>query len=80
METPKYSAEPAIFVDEPLRGYTIQATEQELGIPIHEDSRDRIPVIGPLSTDSFIYNPGRPVGRPATRSTTNPSEGAWFVQ
>ncbi|KAJ5485882.1 hypothetical protein N7530_000182 [Penicillium desertorum] len=79
METPKYSAEPAIFVDEPLRGYTIQATEQELGIPIHEDSRDRIPVIGPLSTDSFIYNPGRPVGRPATRSTTNPSEGAWFV-
>ncbi|CAG8270087.1 unnamed protein product [Penicillium nalgiovense] len=80
MDTPKYSAEPpAIFVDEPLRGYTIQAAEQELGIPIHQDSRDRIPVIGPLSTDSFIYNPGRPVGRPATRSTTNPTEGAWFV-
>ncbi|CAG8882868.1 unnamed protein product [Penicillium egyptiacum] len=80
MDTPKYSAEPpANFVDEPLRGYTIQAAEQELGISIHEDSRDRIPVIGPLSTDSFIYNPGRPVGRPATRSTTNQKDGAWFV-
>lgn len=80
MDNPKYSAEtPAIFVDEP----SIQTAEQELGIPIHEDSRDRIPVIGPLSNDPFpfIYNSGRPVGRgrPATRPTTNPNEGAWYV-
>ncbi|KAJ5827023.1 hypothetical protein N7447_003786 [Penicillium robsamsonii] len=81
MDTPKYSAAdpPAIFVDEPLVGYTIQAAEQELGISIHEDSRDRIPAIGPLSTDSFVSKPARAVGRPATRSTTSPHDGAYFV-
>ncbi|KAJ5494060.1 hypothetical protein N7463_010147 [Penicillium fimorum] len=81
MDTPKHSAPapPAIFVDEPLIGYTIQAAEQELGISIHEDSRDRIPAIGPLSTDSFISKPARAVGRPATRSTTSPHDGAYFV-
>ncbi|CAI7619306.1 unnamed protein product [Penicillium glandicola] len=81
MDTPRHSAAdpPAIFVDEPLRGYTIQAAEQELGISIHEDSRDRIPVIGPLSTDSFISKPGRAVGRPVTRSTTSHQDGAYFV-
>ncbi|KAJ5489811.1 hypothetical protein N7453_010636 [Penicillium expansum] len=55
MDTPKNHAggPPAIFSDEPLTGYTIEAAEQELGISIHEDSRDRIPVVGPLSTDSL---------------------------
>lgn len=82
MDTPKhYAAEsPAIFVDEPLTGYTMKAAEQELGISIHEDSRDRIPVIGPLSTDSFISKTGRAVGRPATRSTTSHTNGAYYVQ
>ncbi|OQE40792.1 hypothetical protein PENCOP_c005G06484 [Penicillium coprophilum] len=81
MDTPKHftADAPAIFVDEPLIGYTIQAAEQKLGISIHEDSRDRVPVIGPLSTDSFISKPARAVGRPATRSTTNPNDGAYFV-
>ncbi|EKV05880.1 hypothetical protein PDIG_80770 [Penicillium digitatum PHI26] len=81
MDTPKhYAAEsPAIFVDEPLTGYTMKAAEQELGISIHEDSRDRIPVIGPLSTDSFISKTGRAVGRPATRSTTSHTNGAYYV-
>lgn len=82
MDTPKNHAgePPAIFVDEPLTGYTIEAAEQELGISIHEDSRDRIPVVGPLSTDSFISKAGRAVGRPATRSTTNHKDGAYYVQ
>ncbi|KAJ5804590.1 uncharacterized protein N7518_000893 [Penicillium psychrosexuale] len=81
METPKYSAAESldIFVDEPLRGYNIETAEQELGISIHEDSRDRIPVIGPLSTDSFVTK-ARAVGRPATRSTTSHKNGAYFVQ
>ncbi|KGO51300.1 hypothetical protein PEX2_008670 [Penicillium expansum] len=81
MDTPKNHAgePPAIFVDEPLTGYTIEAAEQELGISIHEDSRDRIPVVGPLSTDSFISKAGRAVGRPATRSTTNHKDGAYYV-
>ncbi|KAJ5158486.1 uncharacterized protein N7500_008137 [Penicillium coprophilum] len=81
MDTPKHSTAdaPAIFVDEPLIGHTIQAAEQKLGISIHEDSRDRIPVVGPLSTDSFISKPARAVGRPATRSTTSVTDGAYFV-
>ncbi|CRL23001.1 unnamed protein product [Penicillium camemberti] len=81
MDTPKHSAAepPAIFVDEPLIGCTIEAAEQELGIPIHEDSRDRIPVVGPLSTDSFISKAARAVGRPATRSTTSHKDGAYYV-
>lgn len=82
MDTPKHSVAepPAIFVDEPLIGCTVEAAEQELGIPIHEDSRDRIPVVGPLSTDSFISKAARAVGRPATRSTTNHKDGAYYVQ
>ncbi|KAJ5188527.1 hypothetical protein N7491_004851 [Penicillium cf. griseofulvum] len=81
MDTTKQSAadSPAIFVDEPLIGYNIQAAEQELGISIHEDSRDRIPVIGPLSTDSFISQAARAVVRPATRSNPSPHDGAYFV-
>ncbi|KXG48942.1 uncharacterized protein PGRI_028120 [Penicillium griseofulvum] len=81
MDTTKPSAtdSPAIFVDEPLIGYNIQAAEQELGIPIHEDSRDRIPVIGPLSTDSIIPRPARAGVRPATRSNSRPNEGVYYV-
>ncbi|KAJ5950733.1 uncharacterized protein N7479_009146 [Penicillium vulpinum] len=81
MDNPNHSVAdpPAIFADEPLMGYTIQATGQELGISIHEDSRDRIPVVGPLSTDSFTPKPARAVGRPATRSTTSLRDGAYFV-
>jgi hypothetical protein len=64
-----------IFSDEP-----VQAATQE-SIPIHEDSRDRIPLPPKSVNDSFIGK-ARPVRRPATRSTTDKphDEGAWFVQ
>ncbi|KAJ5577226.1 hypothetical protein N7535_004152 [Penicillium sp. DV-2018c] len=60
--------------DEPVQAPT------QGSIPIHEDSRDRIP--GPPSRANDIFaGKDRPVRRPATRLAANKSldKGAWFV-
>ncbi|KAJ5135129.1 uncharacterized protein N7515_004407 [Penicillium bovifimosum] len=75
MDATNHSITPLdIFSDE-----SVQAATQG-SIPIHEDSRDRIPGPPGLVNDIFIGR-ARPVRRPATRSAAGNSrdDGAWFV-
>lgn len=49
-------------------------------ITIHTDTRDRIPVDSNSKDNIFHSKPESSVARrPATRSTTNHDEGAWYV-
>jgi hypothetical protein len=88
METPDQLDETRPFAREPFKVHSDRALGARLGlgalaptpITIHTDTRDQIPVNGSLEGNPFSKPKGSVVRRPATRSTTNHEDGAWYVQ
>lgn len=88
MDTPDQLEEIGHFAREPFKVHSDRASANRIGqaaaastpISIHTDARDRIPVNGTEEGNPFSKPGGSVAKRPATRSTTTPEDGAWFVQ
>ncbi|KAJ5793568.1 hypothetical protein N7457_000167 [Penicillium paradoxum] len=69
-----------IYADEPEGTHALHNGKQD-SISIHEDSRDRIPIVSKSVDDPFVSKPAASAHRHATRSKIPCNqEGVWYFQ